>query len=87
MILGASVLQLPAILTAKEMGLYVIAVDMDKNAIGFKYSDVSEVISTIDVSGVIEVAKKHNINGVMTLASDMPMKTVAAVAKELKLLG
>ncbi|HGP3673874.1 TPA: ATP-grasp domain-containing protein [Bacillus pacificus] len=87
MILGASVLQLPAILTAKEMGLYVIAVDMDKNAIGFKYSDVSEVISTIDVSGVIEVAKKHNINGVMTLASDMPMKTVAAVAKELKIVG
>ncbi|HHK5532466.1 TPA: ATP-grasp domain-containing protein [Bacillus mobilis] len=87
MILGASVLQLPAILKAKEMGLYVIAVDMDKNAVGFKYSDVSEVISTIDVSGVVEVAKKHNIDGVMTLASDMPMQTVAAVAKELKIVG
>ncbi|MGH0949602.1 ATP-grasp domain-containing protein [Bacillus mycoides] len=87
MILGASILQIPAILKAKEMGLCVIAVDMDKNAVGFKYSDVSEVISTIDISGVVEVAKKYNIDGVMTLASDMPMQTVAAVAKELKLVG
>ena len=36
MILGASILQLPAIRKAKEMGLQVITVDMDENAIGFK---------------------------------------------------
>ena len=35
MILGASILQLPAIIKAKEMGLQVIAVDMDPEAIGF----------------------------------------------------
>jgi biotin carboxylase len=32
-------------------------------------------------------AQKHKIDGVMTLASDMPMRTVAAVAKELNLIG
>lgn len=57
MILGASILQLPAILKAKEMGLHVIAIDMDKNAVGFKYSDVCECISTIDIPRVMEVAK------------------------------
>ena len=36
MILGASILQLPAIKKAKKMGLEVIAVDMNKDAIGFK---------------------------------------------------
>ncbi|MFC3748198.1 ATP-grasp domain-containing protein [Paenibacillus sp. GCM10012306] len=87
MILGASILQLPAILKAKDMGLLVIAVDMDKNAAGFKHSDVCEVISTNDVSNVIEIAKKHHIDGVMTLASDMPMQTVAAVSEELGLVG
>lgn len=88
MILGASILQLPAIQKAKEMGLQVIAVDMDPNAVGFKEEGViKEVISTIDIPAVVECAKKHKIDGVMTLASDMPMRTVAAVSKELGLVG
>lgn len=87
MILGASILQLPAIKKAKDMGLYVIAVDMNKNSVGFKYADSFEVISTIDKEKVIEAAIRHRIDGVMTLASDMPMRTVAAVAKELNLIG
>ncbi|HEY5556703.1 ATP-grasp domain-containing protein [Acetobacterium sp.] len=87
MILGASILQLPAILKAKEMGLQVIAVDMDKNAIGFRYADICLVISTNDIPKVVAAAKLYNINGIMTLASDMPMRTVAAVAKELNIVG
>ena len=88
MILGASVLQLPAIQQAKKMGLKVVAVDMDSNAIGFKEADIEvEVISTIDISAVVACAKKHRIDAVMTLASDMPIRTVAAVSKELNLIG
>lgn len=87
MILGASILQLPAILKAKDMGLEVIAVDMDKNAIGFNHADVCLEISTIDIPKVVEAAKKYKIDAVMTLASDMPMRTVAAVAKELGIVG
>lgn len=88
MILGASVLQLPAIKQAKEMGLGVVAVDMNPDAIGFMEDGVcKEVISTIDIPAIIEVAKKHNIDGIMTLATDMPMRSVAAVAKEMNLVG
>ncbi len=88
MILGASILQLPAIKKAKDMGLEVVAVDMDTNAIGFKEEGViKEVISTIDIPAVLECAKKHKIDGIMTLASDMPMRTVAKVSKELGLIG
>lgn len=87
MILGASILQLPAILKAKEMGIEVIAVDMDENAIGVKHADKCLVISTIDIDKVVEAAKLHNIDGIMTLASDMPMRTVAKVASELNLIG
>lgn len=88
MILGASILQLPAIQKAKEMGLHVIAVDMNPSAIGFNEPRIiKEVISTIDIPAVVECAKKHDIDGVMTLASDMPMRTVAAVSKELNLVG
>ena len=54
MILGASILQLPAIEEAKKMGIDVIAVDMNPNAIGFNVEGVTkEVISTIDIDNVL----------------------------------
>ena len=88
MILGASVLQLPAIRQAKELGLHVIAVDMDEKAIGFSEPGITkEVISTIDIPAVVAAAKKHSINGIITIASDMPMRSVAAVSKEMNVIG
>ena len=74
MILGASILQLPAIIEAKKMGLDIVVVDMNPNAIGFKEDNIKkEVVSTIDIPKVMDLAKKHQIDGIMTLASDMPM--------------
>ena len=65
MILGASILQLPAIQKAVEMGLEVIAVDMNPDAVGFKVPGVfREVISTIDIDAIVEAAKKHKIDGI-----------------------
>lgn len=87
MILGASILQVPAIKKARELGLKVIAVDMDKNAVGFKDADVSLVISTIDIPKVLNAARKYNIDGILTIASDMPVRTVARVAQTLDLPG
>ena len=88
MILGASILQLPAIEKASEMGLEVIAVDMNPEAVGFRVPGViKEVISTIDTPAILEAAKRHKINGIMTLASDMPMQSVAVVSHEMGLVG
>ncbi|MBQ8345316.1 MAG: ATP-grasp domain-containing protein [Clostridia bacterium] len=87
MILGASILQLPAILQAKQMGIEVIAADMDPNAIGFGEADEKLCISTIDIPAIQEAAKRLQIDGIMTLASDMPMRTVAAVSEEMGLCG
>ena len=88
MILGASILQLPAIKKAKEMGLLPVVVDMNPDAVGFRENDIlKEVISTIDIPAVVAAARKHRVDGVMTLASDMPMRSVAAVARELGIVG
>lgn len=87
MILGASVLQIPAIVEAKKMGIYVIAVDMNPNAEGFSYADKKIVVSTTDTKKVLEAARENDIDGIMTIASDRPMLTVAKVAKELNLIG
>lgn len=88
MILGASILQLPAIEQAKKMGIHVIAVDMNPNAIGFKIEGITkEIISTTDIPAILAAAKRHKIDGIMTLATDMPMRAVATVSKEMNLVG
>lgn len=88
MILGASILQLPAIENAKKMGLQVVVADMNPNAIGFEVEGIEkEIISTIDVDKILDAAYRHEIDGIMTLATDMPMQAVAAVSEKLNLIG
>ena len=85
MIVGASVLQLPAILKAKEMGLYVGVVDYNPKAIGIQYADKYYNASTMDEDAVLAAAVDFHPDGIMTLATDMPMRGVAKVSDKLKL--
>ncbi|MBO0455271.1 ATP-grasp domain-containing protein [Enterococcus hulanensis] len=88
MILGASILQVPAINKAKEMGLNVVVVDIDPDAMGFQVAGIDkEIISTIDGTAILEAAKRQKIDGIMTLATDMPVRSIAMVAKEMGLIG
>lgn len=86
-IIGASVLQLPAILKAKEMGLYVGVADYNPNAVAIPYADEFYNISTIDEKGICESAKEFKADGIMTLATDMPMRSVAYTCEKLGLTG
>lgn len=84
LIIGAGELQVAGIKQAKEMGLYVVAVDMNPDSLGFQFADESKVISTNDIPAVVDYAKEVQVDAVITCA-DMPVRTVAAVAKELNL--
>ena len=85
MIVGASVLQLPAILKAKEMGLCVAVVDYNPEAVGILYADEYFNASTMDEDAVLEAALKFRPDGIMTLATDMPMRGVAKASEALNL--
>ena len=87
LIIGASILQMPAILKAKELGYYVATVDYNPNAIGVVYADEFFEVSTIDADAVAQVAKKFGADGVMTLATDMPVRSVAKAAETCNLIG
>lgn len=87
LIIGASILQLPAIKKAKELGFYVGVADYDPNAVGIQFADEYFNVSTIDIDGVTKVAKEFDPDGIMTLATDMPMRSVSAAAKECGLCG
>lgn len=86
-IIGASILQLPAIQKAKKLGYYVGVADFNPNAVGIPYADEYYNVSTIDEEGVYEAAKAFGADGIMTLATDMPMRSVAYACKKLGLTG
>jgi isopentenyl diphosphate isomerase/L-lactate dehydrogenase-like FMN-dependent dehydrogenase/biotin carboxylase len=90
MIIGGGVMQIPAIMTAKEMGLTVIVTDYNPKAYGLSLADIPVIMSTKDIEGSVRVAKEYNreikIDGVITVGTDASM-TVAAVANALNLPG
>lgn len=85
MIVGASVLQLPAILKAKEMGLHVAVVDYNPQAVGIPYADKYYNASTMDEDAVLAAAEDYQPDGIMTLATDMPMRGVSKASDKLHL--
>ena len=87
MIVGASVLQLPAIRKAKEMGLHVAVVDFNPQALGIHYADQYYNASTMDEDAVLAAAEDYKPDGIMTLATDMPMRGVSKVSDKLHLHG
>ncbi len=87
LIIGASILQLPAIKKAKELGHYVAVADFNPNAVGIPFADEFFNASTIDVEAICKVAQEFKPDGIMTLATDMPMRSIAAATTLLGLPG
>lgn len=87
LIIGASILQLPAIKKAKELGHYVAVADFNPNAVGIPYADEFFNASTIDIEAICKVAEEFKPDGIMTLATDMPMRSIAAATSRLGLPG
>lgn len=87
LIVGAGYGQLPAVITGKELGLYVIVVDKNPNAIGMAFADEAHAIDIIDKESVLKVARESQIDGIITLQSDYGVPTVGYVNDKLRLKG
>jgi biotin carboxylase len=84
---GAGRHQRRAILRAKELGLRVVAVDRNANAPGLVEADVAETVDFSDVDAVIAMARRHGVDGALTISADRAVPVVAAVAESLGLPG
>jgi biotin carboxylase len=84
---GAGRHQRRAILRARELGLRVVAVDRNPEAAGLAEADAAEVVDFVDLAAVIEVARRHGVDGALTVSADRAVPVVAAVAGELGLPG
>ena len=84
---GAGRHQRRAILRARELGLRTVAVDRNPEAPGLQAADAGEAVDFEDVAGVTEVARRHAVDGVLTISADRAVPVVAAVAEALGLPG
>jgi biotin carboxylase len=84
---GAGRHQRRALRRVKELGARVVAVDRNADAPGFEVADVAETVDFTDVESVVDVGRRHGVEGVMTFAADRAVPVVAAVAEQLGLPG
>lgn len=84
LILGGSNNQLPLILSAKKLGLYIVLCDYAEENEGRKYCDAFYQISTLDKEAVLECAENEKVDGVVT-NSEPAVPVCAYVANTLGL--
>jgi biotin carboxylase len=89
-ILGAGVMQGPAIRIAKEMGLHTVVVDADGKAVNIPMADRFEQIDLKDKEGIEALGRsllsRGKLGGIMTAGTDFSA-SVAWVAERLGLPG
>lgn len=89
--MGAGIEALHGLKRAREMGLHVVASDMNPEATGFAAADDRLIASTYDIEASVAAARDYHrtvrpIDGVIALGTDVP-RTVAAIQDALGLPG
>ncbi|MCX5800453.1 MAG: ATP-grasp domain-containing protein [Candidatus Eisenbacteria bacterium] len=87
LVIGAGFLQAFVIRRACEMGLTVVAVDRDPRALGFEWAHKRVVVDIKDQGSCLEVAESESVDAVLSVCTDLAVKTVAFVAGSLGLPG
>ncbi len=89
-ILGAGIMQIPAINTAKKNGWFCIVADRDNEAPGIKYADQFEKVDLKDYEKIYSTAckiqKNKGLDGIFTAGTDFSA-SVAYTAEKLSLPG
>ena len=85
--LGGSYAQIPIIKEAKKRGWYIITCDYLPDNPGHKLANEYYNVSTTDINGVLNLAKKVNPDFVVAYASDPAAPVAAYVSEKLGLPG
>jgi biotin carboxylase len=85
LVLGAGPAQLGLLAAARKRGLYIIAVDRDPAAPGFRYADRRAIVSVEDEPAVERLAAAERVHGIVAPGIDWPVAIAARVAERLAL--
>ncbi len=84
---GAGIEQLPIIQLAQQMGLRVIAVDGNPEAVGLNIADRAVAMDLRDIQSVIQLAAAEQVRSVLPVPLGAILTTVGAVNDALGLCG
>ncbi len=84
-VIGASYLQLPVYLKATELGIETIGFAWPEGAIAKDFCTKFYPISTLEKEQILEICIKEQIDGILTIATDIAVPTVNYVASKLRL--
>lgn len=87
LVLGASRYQVPVIARARERGFCVITTDNAPSNPGHALADRAYAVDTTDVQGVLAIASREQVTGIVAPCTDIAIPTLAAVASRLGLRG
>lgn len=89
--LAAGKSQLPVIAKAKSLGYTIVAIDQNKDAVGFEHADYKIYLSTYDANKIIKELDKFSNKfewiGVINRSSGPPVITAAKICKHFNLPG
>lgn len=87
LVLGAGIYQVPLIKTAKKMGLYTIAASIPGKYPGFEMADKVYYENTTDYRKILSIARREQIDGIVTAGTDVAVITIGKVCDALGLRG
>lgn len=87
LVIGAGFLQDFVIQKAVSMGYETLTVDADSEAIGFSHAHKHAIVNIVDEKACLEYARKEQIDGVVTAATDFGVLSASYVAQEMGLPG
>jgi biotin carboxylase len=83
LLLGGSFFQVPSVQRARELGYYVITCDNVPTNPGHAFAHEYHNVSTTDKEGVLELARRLKVDGVVCYASDPAAPTAAYVCERM----
>ena len=86
-IIGASYLQLPLVLKAKEFGIETHCFAWEEGAVCKDYCDFFHPVSVVDKEAILKICMEHQIDGITSIASDVAVNTVCYVAQHAGLIS
>lgn len=86
-IIGASYLQLPLVKKAKEMNVETVCFAWEEGAVCKEFADYFYPIDVKDKEQILEVCQREGINGITTIAADLPVSTINYVASKMGLIS
>lgn len=86
-IIGASYLQIPLVVKAKEMGVETYCFAWEDGAVCKDIADFFYPISILEKESILKICQQVKIDGITTIASDAAVPTVCFVAEKMGLIG